>query len=106
MQYHALEAFDVQLRCLTGCISESLMYQVMAEAANEGILSIIEHCHTHRILPVICKVICTDRNPKLRQYCTSYLLQVPKSSHAPPLLHMKFNLCLDNKRRIQADGTD
>ena len=48
----------------------------MAEAANECVVSIIQNCHSHRLLPTICTAVCTDRNPKLRQHCATYLLQV------------------------------
>ena len=48
----------------------------MAEAADMCASSFVRHCHSHRLLPIICNAICTDRNAKLRQICTAYLFQV------------------------------
>ena len=48
----------------------------MAEAANEGIEDIISHCHSQRLVPLVCTVVSTDRNPKLRQYCATFLFEV------------------------------
>lgn len=48
----------------------------MAEAANEGILSMVNNCHSHRLVSQICTALAADRNAKLRLHCASYLLQV------------------------------
>ena len=49
----------------------------MAEAADSCASCILEHCRSHKLLPLVCATICGDRNAKLRQHCAGYLLQVP-----------------------------
>jgi len=63
--------------------------QVMAEAADSCALTVIRHCQSHRLLPLVSSAVCTDRNAKLRQQCAVYLLQVAFSLLPPmPLLRL------------------
>jgi hypothetical protein len=61
----------------------------MAEAADSCALTVIQHCQSHRLLPLVCSAVCTDRNAKLRQQCAVYLLQViTPSPSKPPSLYL------------------
>ena len=50
--------------------------QVMADAANECLHSILHHCRSGKLLPKISHFILTDKSAKIRQHCIKYLLQV------------------------------
>lgn len=50
--------------------------QVMAEAADLCAHSLLHHCPSPKLLKPLADVICTDKNPKLRQHCAKYMLQV------------------------------
>lgn len=67
-----------QIVLLNGWLDGACM-QVMADAADACCLTIIQHCISQRLLSQICKVIQSDKNAKLRQHCSAYLLQVSKS---------------------------
>lgn len=50
--------------------------QVMAEAANECIHSILHFCRSGKLLPKIADFVVSDKSIKIRQHCIKYLLQV------------------------------
>lgn len=49
---------------------------VMAESADVGVRGILQHCQTGRLLQVISDTVCREKNPKMRQFCVSFLVQV------------------------------
>lgn len=50
--------------------------QVMAQAADHCVRTIVTHCHSSKLLPIICSTIREDRNAKLRRCSCEYLLLV------------------------------
>ncbi|GMH33117.1 hypothetical protein BSKO_00951 [Bryopsis sp. KO-2023] len=50
--------------------------QVMADAADKCVHSILRYCQCGRLVPKICEVLISDRNAKSRQHCSKFLLQV------------------------------
>ena len=50
----------------------------MADAADACCLTIIQQCISQRLLSRVCQFIQNDKNAKLRQHCSTYLLQVNK----------------------------
>eukprot|EP00803_Ostreobium_quekettii_P000644 evm.model.scf_83.8 EVM.evm.TU.scf_83.8 scf_83:153419-159961(+) len=50
--------------------------QVMAEAADVAVQTILYNCQMGRAAQKVCQAVTSDRNAKLRQHCTKYLLQV------------------------------
>ena len=53
-----------------------LATQVMADAADLCVHSLLHHCPSPKLLKPLADVICTDKNAKLRQHCAKYMLQV------------------------------
>ncbi|GIL71392.1 hypothetical protein Vretifemale_1954, partial [Volvox reticuliferus] len=49
---------------------------VMSESADVGIRGILRHCQTARLLQAISDGVCKEKNPKTRQYCASYIVQI------------------------------
>lgn len=49
--------------------------QVMSDATDTCLHTIVHHCHAPKLLQAICTGLCTDKNPKIRMHCSSYLLQ-------------------------------
>lgn len=49
--------------------------QVVSEAADACAHAMLAACPTHRLLPKLCSVVCTDRNGRLRQSAAEFLLR-------------------------------
>ncbi|GLC37256.1 hypothetical protein PLESTB_001143100 [Pleodorina starrii] len=49
---------------------------VMAESADVGVRGILRHCQTGRLLQAIADGVCREKNPKTRQFCASYIIQI------------------------------
>lgn len=47
--------------------------QVMAEAADLGVRTILQHCQGGRVLQILADFMCKDKNPKVRQFGATYL---------------------------------
>ena len=47
--------------------------QVMAEAADVGVRTILHHCQGGRVLQILADFMCKDKNPKIRQFGATYL---------------------------------
>jgi hypothetical protein len=50
------------------------LLQVVSEAANVCAHAILTACPTHRLLPKLCSIAASDRDGRLRQAATEYLL--------------------------------
>lgn len=50
--------------------------QVISEAADTCLHTVVHHCHSLKLLQVVCTALCSDKNAKIRLHCSSYLLQV------------------------------
>ncbi len=48
----------------------------MAEAADSCMNKVLYYCQSGKLVPIIANASTKDRNPKLRQYCAQYLMQV------------------------------
>ncbi|GLI59247.1 hypothetical protein VaNZ11_001093 [Volvox africanus] len=49
---------------------------VMSESADVGLRDILRHCQTARLLQAISDGVCKEKNPKTRQFCASYIVQI------------------------------
>lgn len=61
------------------CVSVQVLVitvQVASEAADACLRTIVQACHHSKLLQAICHAVTTDKNAKLRQHCSVYLLQV------------------------------
>lgn len=54
--------------------AQSMSINVLTEAANETCRLMMEHCHSQRLIPLICGTIKHDKNPRLRHAASEYLL--------------------------------
>ena len=50
--------------------------QVVAEAADACVRALLYYCPTAKVVPLICETLLKDKNPKIRQHCAVYVLQV------------------------------
>lgn len=50
--------------------------QVMADAADTALHTILTHCHANRVVVKICESLTNDKSPRLRTCCAKYLLQI------------------------------
>jgi fructose-specific component phosphotransferase system IIB-like protein len=73
-------AFDVVGTALT---RSWLMVQVVSEAADTAAKGILHHCHAAKLVPCVCDTVTKDKNAKLRQHCSVYLVQVSISKTHP-----------------------
>lgn len=53
-----------------------LCLQVVSEAADTAVKGILHHCHAPKLVQSISDVLTGDKNAKLRQHCSAFLLQV------------------------------
>lgn len=71
--------------------------QVVSEAADAAARGILHHCHALKLVTTVCDALAKDRNGKLRQFCSLYLLQARRAcacAHAlSPYRHCS-QLCL------------
>lgn len=58
----------------------SFLWQVVAESADACARTLLRHCHATKALPRLCSTVAKDRNGKLRQCASNYLLQVGQSA--------------------------
>lgn len=57
--------------------------QVVTDAADACARALVRYCHAPKVLPRLCSTVTGDRNGKLRQCASSYLLQVTGWAKAP-----------------------
>lgn len=57
--------------------------QVMSEAADQCVRSMLNACPTAKAVPVIVQAATKDKNAKIRQFCSSYLVQVSQCPACP-----------------------
>eukprot|EP00775_Hariotina_reticulata_P009313 gene9313-9478_t len=50
--------------------------QVVSEAADTAAKGILHHCHAARLVPCVCDAVTKDKNAKLRQHCSTFLVQI------------------------------
>ncbi len=59
----------MQIQCIN-------LLQVMADAADTALHTILTHCHAPRVVVKICESLINDKSPRMRTFSAKYLLQM------------------------------